>query len=128
MNRGRKYLRETIAIVLGDHDNRLPACLKNTLQVLWERYQSTVDQFKEIEKHKAALVKQLEPCKRLLDLEGAGNVCASMLYTSIGNGSDFKNGRLLDYELILMRSDRLSQLFGYLFHIAAFLAAIFACT
>jgi len=33
---------------------------------------------------------------------------------------------VLDYELILMRTDRLSLLFGYLFHIAAFIAAVFA--
>jgi multicomponent Na+:H+ antiporter subunit D len=33
---------------------------------------------------------------------------------------------VLEYELILMRADRLSLLFGYLFHIAAFIIAIFA--
>ena len=33
---------------------------------------------------------------------------------------------VLDFELILMRTDKLSLLFGYLFHIAAFIAAIFA--
>jgi multicomponent Na+:H+ antiporter subunit D len=33
---------------------------------------------------------------------------------------------ILDYELILMRADRLSLLFGYIFHIAAFIAAIFS--
>ena len=33
---------------------------------------------------------------------------------------------MLEYELVLLRTDRLSLLFGYLFHIAAFLAAIFA--
>lgn len=33
---------------------------------------------------------------------------------------------LLDYELILMRTDRLSLLFGYLFHIAAFISGVFA--
>ena len=33
---------------------------------------------------------------------------------------------VLEYELSLMRTDRLSLLFGYLFHIAAFIAAIFA--
>ena len=33
---------------------------------------------------------------------------------------------LLEFELVLMRADRLSLLFGYLFHIAAFLGAIFA--
>jgi len=38
-------------------------------------------------------VKQLEPCKRLMALEGIGEVCASMLYASIGDGREFKNGR-----------------------------------
>jgi multicomponent Na+:H+ antiporter subunit D len=33
---------------------------------------------------------------------------------------------LMEYELILTRVDRLSLLFGYLFHIAAFIAAVFA--
>ena len=33
---------------------------------------------------------------------------------------------LLDFELVLMRADRLSLLFGYLFHIAAFIAMVFA--
>jgi multicomponent Na+:H+ antiporter subunit D len=33
---------------------------------------------------------------------------------------------LLEFELTLMRADRLSLLFGYLFHIAAFIAAVFA--
>jgi len=33
---------------------------------------------------------------------------------------------ILEFELSIMRTDRLSLLFGYLFHIAAFIAAIFA--
>lgn len=93
MNKGRKSLRETIAVVFDDLDTRLPLCLKNTLRLLWERYQLTVTQLKETEQHKAALVKQLEPCKRLMDLEGIGTVCASMLYANIGDGREFKNGR-----------------------------------
>lgn len=33
---------------------------------------------------------------------------------------------ILDYELVIFRTDRLSLLFGYLFHIAAFIATVFA--
>ena len=33
---------------------------------------------------------------------------------------------MLDFELLLMSTDRLNLLFGYLFHIAAFIAAVFA--
>jgi transposase len=93
MNRGRKSLRATIVMVLDDLDTRLPQCLKNTLKTLWERYQLTVVQLKETEKYRAALVKQLAPCKRLMELEGIGEVCAAMLYASMGDGSEFKNGR-----------------------------------
>jgi transposase len=93
MNRGQKSLRATIVIVLDDLDTRLPQCLKYTLKTLWERYQLTVVQLKETEKYRAALVKQLAPCKRLMELEGIGEVCAAMLYASIGDGREFKNGR-----------------------------------
>ncbi len=93
MNKGQRSMRETIVIVLDALDTRLPSCLKNTLTLLWERYQLTVVQLKETEKYRAMLVKQLEPCKRLMALEGIGEVCASMLYASMGDGREFKNGR-----------------------------------
>jgi transposase len=92
-NRGQKGLRDAIAVVLDADDTRLPECLKNTLKLLWERYQLTVIQLKETEQYRAALVKQLEPCKRLMQLEGIGPVCAAMLYANIGDGREFKNGR-----------------------------------
>ena len=91
--KGYKGLRECVADVLDVEDTRLPQCLKGTLNLLWDRYKLTLDQLKQAEKEKAALVKQLEPCKRLLDLEGVGVVCAPLLYASIGNGKNFKNGR-----------------------------------
>jgi transposase len=93
MNKGQKSLRAIMPIVLDELDTRLPSCLKSTLNVLWERYQLTVVQLKETEKYRAALVKQLEPCNRLMKLEGVGEVCASMLYASMGDGREFKNGR-----------------------------------
>lgn len=92
-NKGQKGLRECVANVLDPQDTRLPTCLKGMLRLLWERYTQTLNQLKQAEEEKAALVKQLEPCKRLLALEGVGVVCASLLYASIGNGKDFKNGR-----------------------------------
>ena len=93
MGKGKKSLREKMTIVFEESDTQLPACLKGTLRILWDRYQLTLVQMKETEKNKAALVKQIEPCQRLMDLEGVGKVCASMLYTAIGDGREFKNGR-----------------------------------
>jgi transposase len=92
-NKGRKSLSETVVAVLGGTDHYLPLCLKETLRLLWGRYQLTADQLKSATKFKQVLVKQLEPCKRLLDLEGVGDVCAALLYAAIGDGKTFRNGR-----------------------------------
>lgn len=92
-NKGQKALRECVAQVMDAEDTRLPSCLKGTLSLLWERYKETTAQLKQVEQEKAALAKQLDPCKRLLDLEGVGVVCAPLLYASLGNGKSFKNGR-----------------------------------
>jgi len=47
------------------------------------------------------------------------------LWLDVATGTGFSTS-VLDYELVLMRTDKLSLLFGYLFHIAAFIAAVFA--
>jgi transposase len=90
---GKKGLRETVAVVMDETDRRLPASLQGILAILWERYKNTLEQLKSSEQAREALVKKLEPCKRLLDLEGVGPVCAARLYASLGNGRNFKKGR-----------------------------------
>jgi len=92
-SRGRKSLRLTVARVLDEQDQRLPTCLKSTLIQLWSRYTLTIEQLKSTKKAIEALVKQFDPCRRLLDLESVGPVSASLLYASMGDGGDFKNGR-----------------------------------
>ena len=91
--KGKKSLKEAMVIMLEGANYRLPASLKSTLSILWERYKLTDEQIKKVERDKASLVKQIEPCKRLMDLEGVGEVCAAMLYASLGDGREFKNGR-----------------------------------
>ena len=54
MRKGRKSLRETVALVVDALDTRLPVSLKNTLKLLWERYQFTLAQLKETKAAKAA--------------------------------------------------------------------------
>jgi len=87
LRRGRKSLRETMAIVLDDLDTRLPTCLKNTLGLLWERYKLTVEQLTEAEKYKAHLVNQLEPCQRLIwkALEKSVRPCCMRISVMAGN-------------------------------------------
>lgn len=93
VNKGRKSLKEGVACVLDVADTRLPTCLKNTLTQLIQRYTFTIEQLNGTAKAKAALVKQIEPCQRLMAIEGIGEVCAAMLYANLGQGKEFKNGR-----------------------------------
>ena len=79
--------------VTGDTETKLPTCLKSTLRILWDRYKDTELEISKLEKTRNSLVRQLEPCKRLTQLDGVGDVCAAKLYASLGDGSGFKNGR-----------------------------------
>ncbi len=84
----RKVVQDTL-----DEKNILPTCLIPALHQLWAQYLNLKDEFTKLEKTKNVLVRQLEPCKHLMALEGVAEVCASMLYSTIGNGKQFKNGR-----------------------------------
>lgn len=92
-NLGYKGLSSTVIAALDDADTRIPQSTRPMLRLLWEQYQQTKIQLKKAEATKASLVKQIEPCKRLMALEGVGEVGAALLYTSLGNGGEFKNGR-----------------------------------
>jgi len=48
------------------------------------------------------------------------------LLGAAGTGLEFGHYTILDFHLLLFRADRLSLLFGYLFHIAALIAVIYA--
>ncbi len=60
---------------------------------MWAQYQNLKDEFTILEKAKNSIVRQVKSCKQLIALGGVAEVCAGMLYSSIGNGKQFKNGR-----------------------------------
>jgi len=69
----------------------------------------------------AVLPARLRPAISLLvPVAGALN-----LWLFVGSGASWQIG-LFDYSLILMQVDRLSLLFGYLFHLAAFIGVVYA--
>jgi transposase len=76
----RKVIEDTF-----EENNALPTCLISTLSI--------VGTISKLEKAKNSIVRQIKPCKQLMALEGVAEVCAGMLYSSIGNGKQFKNGR-----------------------------------
>jgi transposase len=80
-------------MILEDAENGFPHILRAMLYDMVEHLKIQQALLRKIDKEKAAVVKTIEPCQRLTELEGVGPVGASMLYTTLGDGGYFKNGR-----------------------------------
>lgn len=91
--KGNGHLFKRIALILEDAENGFPHPLRAMLYNLCEQLKIQQALLKLIEKEKAALVKTIEPCQRLSALEGVGPVGSAMLYSCLGKGEMFKNGR-----------------------------------
>ncbi|MFT6925497.1 MAG: transposase, partial [Psychromonas sp.] len=67
--------------------------VRSTVNQLWVTYLHLKTELAQLIKTKNSLIRQSPPCKSLMDLEGVAEVCAGMLYSSIGDGKQFKSGR-----------------------------------
>ncbi len=93
IKKGRTNLFKTVQEVLEEADNGFPLCLRVMLSELLELVRQQEEKLKVIEKEKRALASTIEPCQRLTAIEAIGPVGASKLYTALGDGRSFKNGR-----------------------------------
>lgn len=91
--KANRALFKEIPQILEDGENGFPHVLRQLLHSLTEQLKIQQELLKQIEKQKAQQVNSIEPCQRLLALEGVGPVGSAMLYSSIGHGEMFKNGR-----------------------------------
>ena len=91
--KGNSQLFKQIPLILEDADNGFPHILRAILHSLGEQLKVQQALLKDIEKEKAQYVKIIEPCQRLSALEGVGPVGSAMLYSCLGKGDMFKNGR-----------------------------------
>ncbi|EOD77534.1 Mobile element protein [Grimontia indica] len=90
--RGEKGLKASVQSAL-DGETEIPANVVSVLAMLWEQYKQLKLKLIQFEKEKNALTRQIEPCQRLMAIEGVGETTAAMLYTTLGDGKQFKNGR-----------------------------------
>lgn len=91
--RGEAGLKREFPSIMETPDNGLPDALRESLWEAWKLWQGTAEQLKQVERLLKQRAQQLEPCQRLLALEGIGYKNAIGLYIRIGNGHHFKNGR-----------------------------------
>lgn len=91
--KGNSSLFKSLPFILEDAENGFPHSLRVILHSLCEQLKIQQALLKTIEKEKVQQVKTIEPCQRLSALEGVGPVGSAMLYSCIGRGEMFKNGR-----------------------------------
>ena len=91
--KGNSALLKKIPLILEDAENGFPHSLRALLYSLCEQLKIQQALLKEVEKEKAQQIKTIEPCQRLIALEGVGPVGSAMLYSYLGKGEMFKNGR-----------------------------------
>lgn len=93
--KGWAALQQHIPRVLEDAENGVPHMYRPTLHRMFERYLQLKEDIDFLNDQIKQLVKQNEPCRRLMDLEGVGPISAVLLFATHGTGKAFKNGREL---------------------------------
>lgn len=91
--KGIAAFKRTMPCILEMADNGLPDAMRQSLSLAWQQWQFLAEQLAQAERLLKQRVQQLEPCQRLMALEGIGDKNAIGLYVCIGNGQHFKNGR-----------------------------------
>ncbi len=91
--KGWAALEQGIPRVLEDAENGVPLMYRPTLNRMFERYHQLKEDIGFVDQQIKQLVKQYEPCQRLMKLEGVGPISAVLLFATLGTGEAFHNGR-----------------------------------
>jgi len=92
---GFKAFKQTLAMLLDPEDNRLSEPLKQQIRYVSDEFERMSTRLTELNKVLALIAQNNIYCKRLMSIPGIGYVNATGLYSAIGNGAQFKNGREL---------------------------------
>ncbi len=90
---GFSALYKAIPLALEDGENELPDMYRPTLNLLYQRLCNLKSDIEFLDAQIESLVKQNLACKSLMDLEGVGPISAVLLFSTLGSGEAFKNGR-----------------------------------
>jgi transposase len=93
IRQGFSALHSYIPEILEDGENELPDGYRQTLSLLHHRLLTLRDDIKLMDQQIDLQIKLHEPCSRLTALEGVGPISAVLLYSSLGTGEAFNNGR-----------------------------------
>jgi len=90
---GRIGLSRLIDIIIAGEDGRITDVTRRALMCLIDQYRLLQDQILELDRQVMAWHKSNEASRRLATIPGIGPLAASALLASVGDASNFKNGR-----------------------------------
>jgi transposase len=90
---GRIGLSRLVEIIASGEDDRIPDVTRRALMCLVEQYRLLQDQILDLDRQVMAWHRSNDASKRLATIPGIGPLAASALVASVGNASNFKNGR-----------------------------------
>ncbi len=90
---GIHKLRHALPGVLEDAENELTVLARHMLQDLYEELVHLHEKILKYDRILANVCEQKEVCRRLLTIPGVGIMTATCLYSTLGDGKAFHNGR-----------------------------------
>ncbi|SEG88299.1 Transposase [Marinobacterium lutimaris] len=91
--KGFAALNYRIPFVLEDAENGVPHIYRPTLHRMFNRYLKLREDIDFLNEQVKQIVKQNDGCNRLTAIEGVGPISAVLLFSTLGTGEAFKNGR-----------------------------------
>jgi len=88
-----RFRKELPALYDREAQNELSMPMRELVETQYKLIASIDKNIKAYENALKELTKVDERCKRLMEIEGIGLICAAAVVTAAGNGSSFKNGR-----------------------------------
>lgn len=99
---GVKVITQQLPSLLEDGENGLPHLTRHLLSVLKSQHDQLIEMSAQLEDELKAWHNSSETSQRLETIPGVGVITATALAATVGNGSDFKNGRQLSAYLGLV--------------------------
>src|SRR4051794_40447075 len=93
--RGRRGLRELLAVVADVEDRRLPPLARELLRTLAEHPRRLEERTAELDRRLPEAARADPACARLATVPGIGPVVATALVATVGDARTFASGRLL---------------------------------
>jgi len=94
-SKGRNGTAELLKIIADEHDDRIPAAARLSLDVLARQYAAVRAEIVTIEKRIHAWHRSSEESRRLEEIPGVGPIVATALVAEVGDWKEFTSGRSL---------------------------------